>query len=363
MGSFSLKNLEKNISHFGLGKEKQYFLENIAVLIDSGMGVYSVLEALKEDMHSPTMKSIIQQMQNGVAQGSSLWRAMKDSGIFSEYVIALVKLGEESGQLSQNLSVLSKQQEKNRSLTSKLRSSLMYPAIVLSLALFLGVFIMVFILPQLTKVFASLRVELPLVTRGMIAIGNFFGEYGLIAGPSIVLTFIVLVYFLFINRSTNAVGQKIVFSLPVVRKVMMYVEMARFSYILGILLQNNISVLQALRSLHQSSRIQMYKKLYAFLYTSISNGDSFIKSFRNYRHVNSLIPSTTQQLIAVGEESGRLADTLLKISVLYEEKSETAAKNLTILLEPLILIVIWLGVLFLALAIIMPIYGLLNGIR
>lgn len=358
-----LKDLEKSIAHVGLSKERQYFLENLAILVDSGMGIYSVLEALKEDMHSRTMKEIIQQMQNEVAQGSSLWSAMKNASIFSEYIIALVKLGEESSQLSQNLSVLSKQQEKNTALTSKLRSALMYPAIVLGMSMLLGLFIMMFILPQLTQVFDSLRVELPLLTRIVIAVGDFFGKHGLIAGPALIGGGFITVYILFFYRQTKYIGQHIIFSLPIIRKVMMYIELARFGYILGILLQNNISVLQALRSIYQSSRVQMYKKFYSYLYTSIANGDSFEKSFRSYAPTNRLVPPTIQQLIVAGEESGKLPETLLKVASMYEEKSEMAAKNLTVLLEPLMLIIIWVGVLLLALAIILPIYGLLSGIQ
>ncbi len=363
MSFSSIRDLEKNISHVGISKERQYFLENLAVLVDSGMDIYTVLQALKDDMHSRVMKSIITQMQQEVAQGSPLWSAMKNADIFSDYIIALVKLGEESSHLSQNLLVLSRQQEKNHVFSSKLRSALMYPSLVLGMAALLGILITMFILPQLTQVFASLNVQLPLMTRIVIAVGDFFGAYGLIVGPLLIGGLVLLVFFLFLNPRTLFIGQKMLFAVPLIRKIIMYIEVARMTYVLGILMQNNIPILQSIHSLYQSSRMSMYKTFYSFLYTAIANGDSFEKAFREYGYSVKLVPPAIQQLIFAGEESGRLSETFLKISQIYEDKSETAAKNLTVLLEPLMLIIIWLGVLFLALAIILPIYGLLSGIQ
>jgi len=132
---------------------------------------------------------------------------------------------------------------------------------------------------------------------------------------------------------------------------------------LGTLLDAGLPIETALDSIKTSGAFIRYQKFYTFLKNSIESGNSFQKSFSHYRHINSLIPHSVQQMIIAGEQSGNLANILIKIGQSYTEKTEMTTKNIVIILEPILLIIVWLGVITVALSIILPIYSLIGGLN
>jgi type II secretory pathway component PulF len=140
------------------------------------------------------------------------------------------------------------------------------------------------------------------------------------------------------------------------------VEIARFGYLLGTLLQAGLAVNLALESLANATDFIVYRNFYLYLGKSIEEGYSFQKSFSSYKNTAKLIPTPILQLIIAGEKSGNLSKTLLKVGEMFEEKSDITTKNLTIILEPILLVFVWLGVVSVALAVILPIYGLVGGL-
>lgn len=346
-----------------MSKERDYFIENLSMLLSSGMGVSQALNSLSPEMKSQRMKKALSEMRSEIDNGSPIWGALQKTNIVSPHVISLIRIGEESGRLSQNLKVVAVEQQKERLLKSKIRSALMYPILVLSLTLIIGTGIAWFILPRLATVFAQLKLELPFLTKALIELGNFLGDHGSLAVPLFILTLAIIFYFIFIFRGTKIAGEWIVFHLPVISNLMKEIELARFGYIFGTLLQAGLNVNQALSSLSEVSSFQAYRRFYAYLQASIEDGNSFQKSFAAYRGAQQLIPAHIQGMIASGEKSGSLAETFLKFGAIYEEKTEVTTKNLTVLLEPVLLVIVWLGVVGVALAIIMPIYGLIGGLN
>jgi len=349
--------------NIGIGKEKEYFVENLTMLAASGMDILSALAAVKEGARLKRMRQIIGDLEIQVEDGSPLWRALESSHIFPAHVVSLVRIGEETGKLTENLKAIAIQEQKERTFRSKIRSAMMYPIMVLSLTLIIGVGIAWFILPRLASVFAQLSLDLPLITKILIGIGVFLGTYGLIAVPIFLLIVVAIIYFLFISDKTKFVGQEMLFRLPVVKNLIKEVEIARFGYLLGVLLDAGLPVTGALNSLHQATTFHAYKKLYLHLQERVEEGNSFKKSFLLYHKTNALIPVPVQQMISAGEQSGGLSDTLLKIGETFDNKTETTTKNLTVILEPILLLIIWVGVVTVALAVILPIYSLVGGLN
>lgn len=349
--------------HFGIGKERDYLVENLSMLVAGGMTILSAIDAVTLDMRSRGMKKILATLRDDIESGSPLWKAFEHSGIFRDHTISLVRLGEETGKLSDNLKLVAVQEEKDRIFRSKIKSAMMYPVFVLSLTVIVGVAIAWFILPRLATVFAQLRVELPLLTKWLIAAGKFLGEHGTIAIPIFFLVLILFVFFIFYFSKTKFIGQAILFTVPGIKKLFQEVEMARFGYLLGTLLQAGVPVTQALDSLYNATLFPRYKKLYAHLRDSVQEGNSFQKSFASYKKSSGLVPVTIQRLIITGEQSGNLSETLLKISTTFEERTENTTKNVTVILEPILLVIVWLGVVAVALAVILPIYSLIGGLN
>ncbi|MBN1778987.1 MAG: type II secretion system F family protein, partial [Candidatus Buchananbacteria bacterium] len=174
----------------GLTSDRDYFVENISMLISSGMGVAQALAVCSSEVRSFRMKRIVKKINEEVESGSTLWRAFEKARLFPLSVIALIRVGEESGRLAENLQLVSSEQEKERIFKSRIRSAMMYPIFVLSLTVIIGVGIAWFILPKLALVFSQLKLKLPLVTQVLIGVGNFLGENGTMVIPVFLISLI-----------------------------------------------------------------------------------------------------------------------------------------------------------------------------
>lgn len=348
---------------FLAGKERTYFIENISLLIASGMGVLEALDAIAGDLRSKKMRRIVVSLREHIESGSPFWRALQSANIFADHTISLVRIGEDSGKLAENLRVINTQQEKERAFQSKIHSAMLYPVFVLCLTLAVGISIAWFILPKLALVFNQLRIELPLVTKILIAFGAFLGTYGNVVVPCVILGLSALIYLTFYFPKTRHMGQSLLFAIPGIKQIIQEIEIERFGYLLGTLLQAGLPITEAIESLAGATIFPHYKKFYQYLSGSVDEGNSFEKSFARYRGLRRLMPTPVQQLIVTGEKSGCLPESLVRISQNYEIKNEATTKNLMVILEPILLVVVWLGVVAVALAVILPIYSLIGGLQ
>jgi type II secretory pathway component PulF len=359
-----MKSSKKELTlYFGVGKEREYFIENLSFLISSGMPVVEGLAAVEGELKTHTMRKVVRHIREQVEDGSPLWRALENVGVFGGNAISLIRSGEDAGTLAENLRVISEQEAKNRIFKSKVRSALMYPVFVLTITGVVGISVSWFILPKLANVFLQLRVNLPAVTRGFIAFGQFLSQYGYIVVPSIIIFCVFSFYFLFYFPKTKNIGQRILLFMPGINQLVQEIEIARLGYLLGSLFKAGLPLLEAIDSLRESTLSPSYRKFYDYLHDSIEEGNSFQQSFKEYKGIGSLVPIAIQQIIVVGEQSGNLSEALLKVSTTYESKTEITSKNLAVVLEPLLLVVVWVGVVLVALAVVLPIYSLIGSIN
>lgn len=357
--SASRKLLLPNI---GLGKEKQLIIENLSLLITSGRGVASSLEAIKRGLRSRRLKKVIAWVYEDVQNGIPLWKSLAATGLFASHVVSLIRVGEESGNLSRNLRALSIQTQKDAVFHARVRSALMYPVFVLVIAFVVGITISWFILPRLASVFDQFTgITLPLATQLLIAVGAFFQAHGIWFVPTAVILFFLTISILFFVPETKFIGQWILFHIPGIRGLLRTIETARFGTTLGVLLESGIPVVSALESLERATDFPVYERLYGYLATSVEAGNSFERSFATYK-ADHLIEPAIQEMIVTGEQSGSLSSTLKRIGETFEEKSTTATKDLSVILEPIMLLIVWVVVVVVALAVVLPIYGLLDGL-
>jgi len=352
-----------SISLVGFGKERDYFLENFTMLMSAGMGVIQSLEALKLEARSSRMRKTIGEIKIEINNGSPIWKAMGKTKLLPPDVLSLIQIGEESGKLAENLKVIVNQQQKERIFRSKIRSAMIYPIIVLVMTIVIGIGIAWFILPRLTTVFTQLSLTPPLITRILIKLGNYLAVHGMVVVPIFTVALILLVYFIFFFPKTKIIGETLLINAPGIRSLVTEIELSRFGYILGNLLSAGLPVLKALDSLTKATTFHAYKKVYHQLYQDIEEGISFQKSFARHSWMARCIPIHVQQMVIAGEQSGHLAETLTKIGQTFEEKTDITTKNLAVLMEPILLIIVWFGVLGVALAVIMPIYSLIGNIN
>ena len=322
------------------------------------MAITNMAEGATEKSYKKTLQAI----STDLDEGSSFWRAIQGRGILNASHIHLAKVGESSGRLSENLKIIADQQKKNKSFHAKLNSALAYPTIILSLTFIIGISVVWFVIPKMAKIFGDMKIDLPLPTRVMIGIGDFITGYPFVFLGSL-LSFALLIIIIFFVPGTKKIGRTLLFHIPRLNELFREVEVARFGYIMYSLTEAGIPLTEAIQSIEQSADIPSYRKFYSYLSKSVEEGNSLEKSFKGYKKLKKLIPVQIQQMIVAGERSGNLTTVLGTISGIYEEKIELTSKNLSVILEPILLLVVGAGVLFLALAVVMPIYGLVGGLN
>lgn len=347
---------------FGARNDRIYIIQNLALLASSGMDVLTALDSMSSEAFSKRMKRLILSIKQNIEDGLTLWKSLEYTGLFPERTISILRIGEESNRLLENLNIVATQIQKENDLRSKVTSAMLYPIIVFLLTFLIGLGIAFFILPNLASTYDKLNIELPLITQLLVRFGKFMKEYGYIALPGSIIFVVFLFLILFSFKKTRFLGQSLIFSISPIRKLIIEVEVSRFAFTMGTLLQAGIPVMDTLAALPESTIFVKYQKLYRHLIAQVEDGASFKQCFSSYPNSSKLIPLSVQQLIFSAEKSGQLSKVLLKVNSIYEAKNDVTTKNISIILEPILLVIVWVGVGMLAIAVILPIYGVVGGI-
>ncbi len=341
---------------------REYFTETLSMLISTGVTVGLSLEILSKEAPSKKVKQAILGMRDKVDEGGTLWNAIGESGMLNASSVALIRAGEESGRLAENLKVVSDQTHRINMINSKVRSALIYPTFLIVLLIVVGSGISLFLLPRLAEIFEGLDVELNLLTKVMIGFGLFWSHWGLLISGLFVVAAILIGLGIRYIKPVRTLAENILFLIPGVKTLIYQSEIARLGFIMGSLLEAGLPIVDVLDSLADSFATVRYSNIAKIIRTNVEEGQSIAATLEKIPDRKAL-PGPIRQLIVSSEQSGNLSDTLLKISNIYEEKVEITAENLETVLEPIILIFIAVGVLFVALSVILPIYGLLGGIK
>jgi type IV pilus assembly protein PilC len=344
-----------------MGKQRSSFVQNLAMMLDAGLPLIDAIKTIQEEVRSKPMRAVLQRILDLVEGGNSLWIAMDEQSLFTQYEVALVRVGEEAGNLARNMELLSVQQEKDRNLRQKVKMAMIYPSIVLTLMFIVVMGLGIFVLPNLIQVLYALNVELPLSTRIVVAFTEFMQSYGMrTAGGIIFAAFVLLILTKY--TSFKAVTQWVIFHIPGIGSLAKEASIARFGVILGGLLQAGVPLVESMESLVNVTTMVSFRNFYQKLLERIIVGDSFATSFHSIRGSRKVIPGSVQQLIITGEKSGALSDTCMKVAQIYERKTEETAEKLPVILEPTLLLMIGALVGFIAFSIIVPIYSAVGNV-
>lgn len=348
--------------HFAY-KEREYFVENLALLLRSAVPVGEAIHSLADSTSSAPLKKALATMEADIEAGANLADALRKSGLVGTQTLALIRLGEDSGHLVENLQLAAQQEEKRHVFASKVRSALIYPSFVLSLTLVVGLAVAWFLLPRLANTFSQMNAHLPAISKVLIGAGTFLKQHGIVAVPSAALVLGIIGFILFVAPATKHIGRRLLFALPGIGRLMREVEIAQFGYLLGTLLNAGLPVTQSVQLLASASTAPQYKRFYEYLAHSLEDGFSFKDSLANYKGSGKLIPLPVQQMVVAGERSGSLPDVLLTAGRTFEQKADTTTANLEAIIEPILLLIVWLGVMLVAVAVIIPVYSLVGGLN
>ncbi|MDP3724313.1 MAG: type II secretion system F family protein [bacterium] len=348
---------------FSRTQEKAYVLEELALLLGAGVPVLPAIDAVASEIRDPNIRRALVDAGEKIGEGSTLSAALSATKFFPADVIALIRIGEETGHLPENLDAIARNQERMREFQGKITAAVAYPIVVLVFTVVVSLGTAWFMLPRLSVLFSSLHLELPLVTRILVALGNGLSNYGLVVVPLFLVSFALFLFFFFLSPRTNRWGQWLLLRTPVLGELLVMAEISRFGSMFAELLSAGLPVVEALGSLERASSIHSYRGLYHQLAFAVNQGYSVHRALSDYPNINALIPVSLQHLLSSGEASGQLPETLEKVSRVARQKAEITAQTLTATLEPMLLVFVWLGVLFVAVAVLLPLYGLIGGLN
>lgn len=341
-------------------QEQILFARHLSIMAKSGMSILDSLQLLKKQARSKGMQTILTSVITSVSNGQFLSVALEPyKRIFGDLFINIIRIGETSGTLPENLNYLALELSKKKQLRSKIKSALVYPIIILVATLTIVTALVVFIFPKIIPVFNSLHVELPIYTRILIKIASFATDYTAALGLGL-LGFALSIFLLLKIKKVRYGWHWLILHLPVLSKMSKDVNMASLSRTLGLLLKSGVKIVEAVGITGNTLENMVYKARLEEAAEVVRKGGQISEYMEKNK---SVFPLMLSQMISVGESTGNLSETLLYLADFYEEEVDNSTKNLSTILEPALLIIMGGIVGFVAISIITPIYGITQGIK
>ena len=329
--------------------------KNLSTMLSAGLSISRALSVIERQSSNKHLRVVVTGLAESVKKGSSLHEALSQyPRVFPDIFVAMVRAGEESGSLADSLTVVALQMERSEELVRKVRGAMIYPAIVITVIGIVGVLMLIYVVPTLTSTFTSLGVQVPLATRIIVALSNF-----MVANVLFVLTMLVVLIVGGIIFVRSRVGSRIVLAialhLPVVGELVRETYAARASRTLSSLLAAGVPVLDALSITKEVVHAEAYAAVVGEAEIRVKKGELLSASFSENTH---LYPILMSDMLAVGEETGKVAEMLKQIAEFYESDVAEKTKDLSTIIEPALMIIIGVFVGIFAVSMIAPIYQL-----
>lgn len=341
-------------------QEKIFFTEHLFLMIKGGIPLTEALETLKNEAKSRPFKKALNDILKRVLEGENLSKTLgKHPRIFNKFYQSVVRTGEESGSLEENLKYLTSSLENQYSLKRKIIGALIYPALIVVIALIIISIITFFILPKLLSLFRVLEIELPFATRILLAGGTFLQKYWIFILGGIFLLFLIwriLQKIKFIRFYFH----KASLSFPLFGRVIKNRNLAEFSRTFYTLLKSGLPILEALDICIETIQNEVFRKNLYSVRLGVERGEKISQGLKRSPET---FPSIFSQMVLVGERTGSLEEGFLYLAKFHEKEVDSTIKSLSVLLEPVLLILVGLFVAFVALAVITPIYQFTSGLR
>mgnify|MGYP003393412574 CR=1 FL=1 len=354
-----LKSIENLLAKVSID-EKIIFIKNLSGMLKAGLPLSRCISVLEKQTTNPLMKKIFVSLSEGVNKGESLSvNLAKYPNVFSGLFVSMVRAGEESGNLSGALNDVSVNLEKSASLSKKVKGALVYPGVILSAMLVIGILMFAFVVPTLAGTFKELGIKLPLSTQAIIFMGEFFSNHLILTFFLLLIGFSAILALLRAQFFAKYLDFVII-KLPVIGTLVQEINTARTARTMASLLFSGVSITHAVEITEEVVQNVYYKKVLADSRSFIEHGQPFSEAFRVR---TDLYPIMMSEMIQVGEETGKLSDMLLNIATFYEEEVDNKTKNLSTIVEPLLMVFIGSGVGFFAISMISPMYSILGSIE
>lgn len=330
------------------------FSRQMSTLFRAGIPLLGILSALSEQMENVRFRKVIDEMRQGIQDGLSLSEAMsRHPDVFSDLYISMVRAGEEGGIMDEILQRIADLLEKQAANEARVRSALRYPKIVVLAMTGALIILMTYVVPVFVRMFEKVNLELPLATRMLIGFNNFFTNYWYVG-----LAAIIFAFFTFRNYIATQTGRyqwdRIKLKLPLVGPIVLRAAMAKFTRVFGNLQRAGVPILDALTVTSRVVDNAVIGRVIGNLRTSVEEGMGLAAPLKS----SGWVPALVVQMVSAGEESGTLDEMLVKVADYYDEEVDRAVTSLSASIEPILIVCMGGMVLFVALAIFMPMWDM-----
>ena len=353
-----LEVLNEMLSRIKL-QDKIIFARNLSAMINAGLSLSRALGVLERQSTNLKFKKVLQSLTYNISKGKSLSDGMKEfPKVFPPLFVSMVGAGEESGNLADSLLIVGNQLEKTYLLKKKIKGAMIYPAIVISAMIIIAILMFIFVVPTLSETFKSMNVELPMSTTIIIGISEFLANHGILALLIAVIVVTVLVILIRTPKGKRY-GELTLLHLPIFSKLVKESNSARTARTLSSLLSAGVDVVEAISITKSVVQNSFYKDVLTAAGENVQKGIALSAIFMEN---SNLYPVLVGEMIEVGEETGKLSDMLLRVAEFYENEVDTATRDLSTIIEPILMVVIGAGVGFFAVSMITPMYSIMSGI-
>ncbi len=332
------------------------FARQLSVLVSADVPLVQALRALVNQTSNPRLKEVITAVGDEVEAGAKLSDAMEQHTVFSEFMVNMIRSGESSGRLAEVLEYLADQEEKDYDLSAKIRGAMMYPAFIITGLSVVGFVMVTWVLPKLTDVLKETGAQLPLSTRILIGVSSFFQQWWWLVIIAVVGA-VVGVQFAIRQPLGRAVWDRLKIRLPIFGALFKRISLVRFARSMETLLAGGIDEVSALGISANIVGNATYKDIILRTQKEVEDGNSIVTVMRG----NSAVPVMVVQMLAVGEDTGRIKEVLRRLSAFYTREIDNMVGNLVTLIEPLIMVLMGVAVGTMVAAVIMPMYTIANS--
>jgi len=338
--------------------DRVIFARNVATMLRAGLALSRALSIQSRQTKNAKFKATIDSVNEKIKKGVSLRDSLASfPKVFSTLFVSMVAAGEESGKLAESLDIVANQMEKTYTLKKKIKGAMMYPTIVLIAMIAIGVFMLMFVVPSLVGIFEDMSVELPVTTRSIIALSEFAQANGLLLLAMIIAAAIGIWSYARTKRGGLMVDW-LVLHIPLITPLYKQTLAARTTRTLSSLLSSGVPVIQAIAIVNETIGNSYFKAVLDEAAKRIQIGQPMSAVFIES---DSYYPSFVGEMISVGEETGELGHMLASVADFYEKEVDQATRDMSTVIEPIMMIVVGGGVGFFAISMISPMYSLVEG--
>ncbi|MBI4050594.1 MAG: type II secretion system F family protein [Candidatus Doudnabacteria bacterium] len=334
-------------------QDKILFAKRLSILIKAGVPLLECLQMMHKQASTRSTRKILEVLKADVESGQYLSASMtKFKKIFGDFAVNIIRVGEVSGTLYENLHYLAEELKKKQALRRKVVNALVYPIFIIIATFGITGLLTIYVFPKVLPIFSSLNFPLPWTTKVLIFISNLFLHYGFwILGGLVGL--VAVFFFLMRNKKFKLFFDRTILRIPLVGRISQGYNMANLCRTFGLLLKSDVMIVEAAKITANSLNNLAYRKELHAIGENITKGETV--SAHMHRK-SKLFPAILSQMVTVGESTGNLSDTLIYLSDLYESEVDDLTKNLSSVLEPALMAFMGIIVGFIAISIITPIY-------